>query len=77
MSSQSIHPEAITDVKNAIIARFGEYKLDYLFFQPVVLLCNTPTWTYFDEVAHRYFGLRQNDELSDNQIKAVLARLVA
>lgn len=76
MSSQSIHPEAITDVKNAIIARFGEYKLDYLFFQPVVLLCNTTGWTYFDEVAHRYFGLHQTDDMSDDQVKTILARLI-
>jgi len=53
--AQTVNPNVITDVKNAIKARFGEYKLEYLFFKPVSTPANGPAWTYFDEAAHRYF----------------------
>lgn len=65
----------IVNVKNAIIQRFGEYKLDYLFFKPVSTPGNGPAWTYFDEAAHRYFNAHQGESLTDEQIKTVLALL--
>lgn len=81
--SQNANPNVITDVKNAIKERFGEYKLEYLFFKPVSTPENGPAWTYFDEAAHRYFnaydrpeGLYQGDSLSDEEIKTVLNLLV-
>lgn len=81
--SQTVNPRVIIDVKNAIKERFGEYKLEYLFFKPVSTPGNGPAWTYFDEAAHRYFiaydrpnGLFQGDPLSDEQIKTVLNLLI-
>jgi len=74
--SQTVNPRVITDVKNAIKERFGEYKLEYLFFKPVSTPGNGPAWTYFDEAAHRYFEVYQGDPLSDEQVKNVLNLLV-
>lgn len=73
---QNVNPNVITDVKNAIQERFGEYKLEYLFFKPVSTPGNGPAWTYFDEAAHRYFEVYQSDSLSDEQVKTVLNLLV-